>query len=114
MRTDERAEPSRAHGRCKPPPQAAQLALALHRRSVRPLFSKPLSRFAAWIVPYIYLLYMRLVWATSLEGSEDFVLNDISSAHDGAIALLWHEEVSTVAFGYQVHRRPWPYTGEPR
>jgi lysophospholipid acyltransferase (LPLAT)-like uncharacterized protein len=76
-----------------------------YRRSVRPLFSKPLSRFAAWIVPYIYLLYMRLVWATSrLEGSEDFVLNDISSAHDGAIALLWHEEVFTVAFGY-------PYIG---
>jgi lysophospholipid acyltransferase (LPLAT)-like uncharacterized protein len=76
-----------------------------YRRTIRPLFSKPLSRFAAWIVPYIYLFYMRLVWATSrLEGSEDFVLNDISNAHDGVIALLWHEEVFTVAFGY-------PYIG---
>jgi lysophospholipid acyltransferase (LPLAT)-like uncharacterized protein len=72
-----------------------------YRRSVRPLFSKPLSRFAAWIVPYLYLLYMRLVWATSrLEGADEFVLNDIADAHDGAIALLWHEEVFTVAYGY--------------
>ena len=72
-----------------------------YRRSIRPLFSKPLSRFAAWIVPYFYLFYMRLVWATSrLEGAEGFVLNDIADAHDGAIALLWHEEVFTVAYGY--------------
>jgi len=72
-----------------------------YRSSVRPLFSKPLSRFAAWIVPYLYLYYMRLVWATSrLEDPEKFVLNDIADAHDGAVALLWHEEVFTVAFGY--------------
>jgi lysophospholipid acyltransferase (LPLAT)-like uncharacterized protein len=76
-----------------------------YRRTIRPLFSKRLSRFAAWIMPYVYLFYMRFVWATSrLEGSEDFVLNDIANAHDGAIALLWHEEVFTVAFGY-------PYIG---
>ena len=76
-----------------------------YRKSIRPLFSKPLSRFAAWIVPYLYLFYMRLVWATSrLDGAEGFVLNDISNAHDGAVALLWHEEVLTVAFGY-------PYIG---
>lgn len=75
------------------------------RGNVRPLFSKPLSRFAAFAVPYLYLLYMRLVWATSrLEGQEDFVLNDICREHDGAVALLWHEEVFTVAFGY-------PYIG---
>lgn len=94
----------RAGGDSRPPSIGYRL-FHWYRRTIRPLFSKPLSRFAAWIVPYIYLFYMRLVWATSrLEGSADFVLNDISNEHDGVIALLWHEEVFTVAFGY-------PYIG---
>ncbi|MEW6272548.1 MAG: DUF374 domain-containing protein [Thermodesulfobacteriota bacterium] len=71
------------------------------RTWVRPLFSKPLARLAAAVVPALYVLYMRLVWATSrIEGRESFVLNDIARRHDGAVALLWHEEVFTVAFGY--------------
>jgi lysophospholipid acyltransferase (LPLAT)-like uncharacterized protein len=75
------------------------------RRHVRPLFSKRLSRLAAAVVPVLYVLYMRLVWATSrIEGRERFVLNDIADAHDGAVSLLWHEEVFTVAYGY-------PYVG---
>jgi lysophospholipid acyltransferase (LPLAT)-like uncharacterized protein len=88
-----------------PSPKLTSRLFHWYRRTIRPLFSKPLSRFAAWFVPYVYLFYMRLVWATSrLEGRDDFVLNDIADAHDGAVALLWHEEVSTVAFGY-------PYIG---
>jgi lysophospholipid acyltransferase (LPLAT)-like uncharacterized protein len=72
-----------------------------YRSSVRPLFSKPLSRFAALVVPYVYLFYMRFVWATSrVEGADDFTLNAITREHDGAVALLWHEEVLTVAYGY--------------
>jgi lysophospholipid acyltransferase (LPLAT)-like uncharacterized protein len=72
---------------------------------VRPLFSKRLSRLAAALVPRLYVLYMRLVWATSrLEGGDRFLLNDVADQHDGAIALLWHEEVFTVAYGY-------PYLG---
>lgn len=51
------------------------------------------------------MAYMRFVWATSrLSGQENFVLNAISAERDGAVALLWHEEVFTVAFGY-------PYIG---
>jgi lysophospholipid acyltransferase (LPLAT)-like uncharacterized protein len=77
-----------------------------YRHRIRALFSKPLSRLAAWVAPYLYLLYMRLVWATSrIEGRDEFrALLDISAKHDGAIALLWHEEVFTVAYGY-------PYLG---
>lgn len=75
------------------------------RTHVRPVFSKRLSRAAAVVIPVLYLWYMRFVWATSrLSGQENFVLNAISAERDGAVALLWHEEVSTVAFAY-------PYIG---
>lgn len=103
----ERADggPPRAAGKKRRPERKRGPVANFYRSRVRPLFSKPLSRFAAWIVPYIYLAYMRLVWATSrLEGRDEFVLNDIAREHDGAVCLLWHEEVFTVAFGY-------PYIG---
>jgi lysophospholipid acyltransferase (LPLAT)-like uncharacterized protein len=76
------------------------------RKHVRPVFSRPLSRFAALVVPYLYLAYMRLVWATSrvVGGAEFTELIRIAERHDGAVALLWHEEVMTVAFAY-------PYLG---
>jgi lysophospholipid acyltransferase (LPLAT)-like uncharacterized protein len=76
------------------------------RKHVRPIFSRPLSRFAAFAVPYLYLGYMRFVWATSrIVGGDEFTeLNRMAERHDGAVALLWHEEVMTVAFGY-------PYVG---
>jgi lysophospholipid acyltransferase (LPLAT)-like uncharacterized protein len=76
------------------------------RKHVRPIFSRPLSRFAALVVPYLYVAYMRLVWATSriIGGDEFKELIRIAERHDGAVALLWHEEVMTVAFAY-------PYLG---
>ncbi len=72
------------------------------RQHVRPIFSRRLSRFAALVVPHLYVAYMRLVWATSrIEGGPELLrLNRIAEQHDGAVALLWHEEVMTVAFGY--------------
>jgi lysophospholipid acyltransferase (LPLAT)-like uncharacterized protein len=70
------------------------------------MFSRRLSRLAAFVVPYLYIAYMRFVWATSrIEGGEEFKeLIRIGERYDGAVALLWHEEVATVAFGY-------PYLG---
>lgn len=84
----------------------SQSWLARQTRShVRPLFSKPLSKLAALVVPHLYVLYMRLVWATSrIEGRDAFVLDQIAREHDGVVSLLWHEEVFTVAYGY-------PYVG---
>ncbi|HVO25014.1 MAG TPA: DUF374 domain-containing protein [Candidatus Margulisiibacteriota bacterium] len=71
------------------------------RRNVRPLFSRRLSSFAAAVVPRLYMLYMQLVWATSRIEGRDFVrLKGIIAEHNGAVGLLWHEEVMTVAFGY--------------
>lgn len=73
----------------------------LYRRTIRPLFSRRLARLSTWLVPYVYLLYMRLVWATSrIEGRDEFTLAEIARQHDGAVGLLWHEEVFTVAYGY--------------
>ena len=47
------------------------------------------------------MMYMRLVWATSRVEAHDFVnLKQIITQHNGAVGLLWHEEVMTVAFGY--------------
>jgi lysophospholipid acyltransferase (LPLAT)-like uncharacterized protein len=73
----------------------------LFRQRVRPLFSRRLSKLAAALVPTLYLAYMRLVWATSRVDGHDFLaLKDIIAEHNGAVGLLWHEEVMTVAFGY--------------
>ncbi len=47
------------------------------------------------------MLYMRLVWATSRIEGRDFVrLKENIARHNGAVGLLWHAEVMTVAFGY--------------
>lgn len=71
------------------------------RRHVRPIFSQRLAKLAAVVVPHLYLLYMRLVWATSRIESRDFArLQHIIAEHNGAVGLLWHEEVMTVAWGY--------------
>jgi len=68
---------------------------------VRPLFSRRLSRFAALVVPRLYIAYMWLVWATSRVEGRDFVrLNSWATEHKGVVCLLWHEEVFTVAYGY--------------
>ena len=62
-----------------------------------PVLPKRLSRAAATVIP-VPLPLVRCVWATSrLSGQENFVLNAISAERDGAVALLRHEEVSTVA-----------------
>ena len=44
---------------------------------------------------------MRLVWGTSRIETNNFpALKGIIAEHNGAVGLLWHEEVTTVAFGY--------------
>ena len=71
------------------------------RSRLRPIFSRRLAALAAAIVPRLYMFYMRLVWATSRVDGRDFLrLKEIIADHNGAVGLLWHEEVMTVAFGY--------------
>jgi lysophospholipid acyltransferase (LPLAT)-like uncharacterized protein len=71
------------------------------RHRLRPFVSRPLMRLNLALFPVCYRLYMRLVWATSAIHDKGLSrLFEISAAHNGAVGLLWHEEVSTVAWGY--------------
>ena len=52
-------------------------------------------------MPRLYLGYMWLVYATSRINFNNFLeLHDIIRKHDGCVAVLWHEEVFTVAYAY--------------
>ncbi len=54
------------------------------------------------VLPRVYIAYMRLVWKTSrveLCGWER--APEIRDRHDGFVAMLWHEEVFSVAWSYR-------------
>ncbi|MGH0029207.1 MAG: lysophospholipid acyltransferase family protein [Myxococcota bacterium] len=71
------------------------------RRSLRNAVVKPLTALALVAVPRLYVWYMKFVWKTSRVEFNDFArLHDITQKDDGAVALLWHEEVFTVAYAY--------------
>ena len=73
------------------------------RRSARDAVAKPLTALALAVVPRLYIGYMRFVWATSKVETNGFErLHEITRDHDGAVSLLWHEEVFTVAYGYGI------------
>jgi len=78
------------------------------RRTLRNMIVRPLTALGLVVLPRLYLLYMRAVFATSRVDPGDFErLHDIIRDHDGAVGLLWHEEVFTVAYGYRyLHFRP--------
>ncbi len=69
--------------------------------ALRPWITRPLLWLNLALFPTIYLLYMRFVWATSRIVDRGLGrLFEISATHNGAVGLLWHEEVMTVAWGY--------------
>jgi lysophospholipid acyltransferase (LPLAT)-like uncharacterized protein len=71
------------------------------RRRARRFFTRPLAAISAAIAPPFYMLYMRFVWSTSRVDLGNFGdLQRLCDEYDGAVALLWHEEVFTVAYGY--------------
>jgi len=73
------------------------------KRGARNAVVRPLTWLALWTVPWLYLGYMKLVFATSRVDVNGFGrLHDITRDHGGAIALLWHEEVFTVAYAYGI------------
>jgi len=75
--------------------------LATFSRRVERVLRRAVARLAVGTVPRLYLLYMRGVFATSRVRWNDFPrIHDVIRKHDGAVALLWHEEVFTVAYGY--------------
>jgi lysophospholipid acyltransferase (LPLAT)-like uncharacterized protein len=66
--------------------------------------NRPVAVLAVALLPRLYMAYMRLVFATSRIEGGDFGprMRRITEENDGAVALLWHEEVFTVAYGYGV------------
>ena len=72
------------------------------RHGVRAFVTRPLMWLVVLILPRLYNLYMWLVWKTSrvrVEGGEEF--RQLCRDQDGLVAILWHEEVLTVAWGYR-------------
>jgi lysophospholipid acyltransferase (LPLAT)-like uncharacterized protein len=71
------------------------------RKGIRAFFVERGMAIALAVLPALYLRYMRFVFATSRLRVNDYLrLHDIIREHDGAVGLLWHEEVFTVAYGY--------------
>jgi lysophospholipid acyltransferase (LPLAT)-like uncharacterized protein len=71
------------------------------RKALRGVVVPPLVALGNAVVPGLYLLYMRFVYATSRIRVNDYTrLHDVIREHDGAVGLLWHEEVFSVAYGY--------------
>jgi lysophospholipid acyltransferase (LPLAT)-like uncharacterized protein len=58
---------------------------------------------AAVVLPRLYLAYMWLVRVTSRHDATrlDDVLFDAVDRHDRAVAVLWHQEVFSVAYNYR-------------
>jgi len=71
------------------------------RKALRGVLVPPLVALGNAVVPRLYMLYMRFVYATSRIRVNDYPrLHDVIRERDGAVGLLWHEEVFTVAYGY--------------
>ncbi len=72
------------------------------RHDLRPLVTRPLVGLAVAVLPRLYLAYLWLVWNTSrVDPGRMPELHEIIRRHNGAVGLLWHEEVATVAYGYR-------------
>lgn len=86
------------------------------RHSRRPLrrlkhaLSQAAVRLLGALLPWLYVAYCWFVWKTSrvVDGTTG-PLSAVGLRHGRVVALLWHQEVFTVAWGY--HRcRPGPHT----
>ena len=73
-------------------------------RRVKGWLSSAVVRVAAWVIPRLYTGYCRLVWATSrIEGGGREFMEAVTVKHGRFVALLWHQEVFTVAWSWRRH-----------
>lgn len=71
-------------------------------RRIRHAISQALVRVAGWILPWLYVAYCWLVWKTSrIDDGLTGPLRAGLARHDRFVALLWHQEVFTVAWAYR-------------
>jgi lysophospholipid acyltransferase (LPLAT)-like uncharacterized protein len=81
-------------------PRRKRTAKRLRRRAAAWLVA-----LAAAVLPRLYTAYMRLVEATSRHDDRlTALLLAAAERHDRAVALLWHQEVFTVAYNYRHYR----------
>jgi len=73
------------------------------RKRLRPFAVCPLLELSWFIVPRLYVAYMWLVWKTSRVEDRGYLelAPGIRDRDDGFVALLWHEEVFSVAWSYR-------------
>jgi lysophospholipid acyltransferase (LPLAT)-like uncharacterized protein len=72
------------------------------RHRLRSLLARPLLAIALFVVPRLYLGYMWLVWRTSRVEDAGFSrIEDVRREGNGFVAILWHEEVFSVAWAYR-------------
>ncbi|HON44671.1 MAG TPA: hypothetical protein P5543_09280 [Planctomycetota bacterium] len=72
------------------------------RKKIKRMRNKILISLAKYTVPYIYILYIKFVWATSKIITELDVLDKIYEQEDKrVVALLWHQDVFSVAWAYR-------------
>jgi lysophospholipid acyltransferase (LPLAT)-like uncharacterized protein len=71
------------------------------RRRVRKAISARATAFMAWLLPYVYWSYCWLVWRTSRFDDQADSIRRGLDRHGRAVALLWHQEVATVGYGYR-------------
>jgi lysophospholipid acyltransferase (LPLAT)-like uncharacterized protein len=72
------------------------------KRRIRHGLSRALVGLAVGTLPYLYYAYCWFVWKTSrvVDNLTD-PLTDAYARHDRFVALLWHQEVFTVAYAYR-------------
>lgn len=73
------------------------------KRRLRRMVTVPLIALFARVFPYLYYAYCWIVWKTSLVDSDRFTRRLVHGidTHGRFVALLWHQEVFTVAYGYK-------------
>ena len=71
------------------------------RHALKPRLTRPLQWLAERTLPRLFVIYMRLVWATSRIEVNDFPrAHEIGREHGGFVGLVFHEEVLMTAYGY--------------
>lgn len=79
------------------------------RHRLRPFVNRPLAALAVSVLPRLWFAYLDFVWKTSRVDDRSLAtLREIYWSHGGVVALLWHEEVASVAYAYSREKLGFP------
>jgi lysophospholipid acyltransferase (LPLAT)-like uncharacterized protein len=71
-------------------------------RRVKKAFTRPLLVLARWLLPVIYVLYMKFVYLTSkVEHVDTDLLWALRDRYGGLVGTMWHQEVFMVAWSFR-------------